>query len=116
VLASLDKTCPNCGFVITPDLVKRVDFSGLSARNAARSLRLRADVISRIELVCCEQSAVAMRVVARLASVKLAFLSWLDTTGWTRDRGNLLWGKFFAHGRGTIPRTCARRRHASAQY
>jgi ribosomal protein S27AE len=26
VRASLDKTCPNCGFTITPDLVKRVDF------------------------------------------------------------------------------------------
>jgi ribosomal protein S27AE len=26
VLASLDKTCPKCGFTITPDLVKRVDF------------------------------------------------------------------------------------------
>jgi len=24
--ASLDKTCPKCGFTITPDLVKRVDF------------------------------------------------------------------------------------------
>jgi len=26
VKASLDKTCPKCGFTITPDLVKRVDF------------------------------------------------------------------------------------------
>jgi predicted RNA-binding Zn-ribbon protein involved in translation (DUF1610 family) len=25
VRASLDKTCPKCGFTITPDLVKRVD-------------------------------------------------------------------------------------------
>jgi len=24
--ASLDKTCPRCGFTITPDLVMRVDF------------------------------------------------------------------------------------------
>jgi hypothetical protein len=37
-------------------------------RNVARRLRLRVDVMSRIELVSCEQSAVAMRVVARLAS------------------------------------------------
>jgi ribosomal protein S27AE len=26
VLASLNKTCPKCGFTIIPDLVKRVDF------------------------------------------------------------------------------------------
>jgi ribosomal protein S27AE len=26
VLASLDTKCPKCGFTITPDLVKRVDF------------------------------------------------------------------------------------------
>jgi len=26
VRASLDKTCPKCGFTITPDLVKRLDF------------------------------------------------------------------------------------------
>ena len=26
ILASLDKTCPKCGFIITPDVVKRVDF------------------------------------------------------------------------------------------
>ena len=26
VRASLDKTCPKCGFTITPDAVKRVDF------------------------------------------------------------------------------------------
>jgi ribosomal protein S27AE len=26
VLASLDRICPKCGFVITPDLVKRIDF------------------------------------------------------------------------------------------
>ena len=25
VRASLDNTCPKCGFTITPDLVKRVD-------------------------------------------------------------------------------------------
>jgi hypothetical protein len=85
-------------------------------RNVARRLRLRVEVISRIELVCCEQSAVAMRVVARLASVQLAFLSWLNTTGWTRDRGNLLWGEFFSHSRGTISQTLWRRRHASAQF
>ena len=59
-------------------------------RNEARRLRLRVDVMSRVELLSCEQSAVAVRTVAWLASVKLAFLQWLDTTGWTRDRGNLL--------------------------
>jgi ribosomal protein S27AE len=26
VMAALNKTCPKCGFVITPDQVKRVDF------------------------------------------------------------------------------------------
>ena len=25
-MASLDKICPKCGFTITPDLVRRVDF------------------------------------------------------------------------------------------
>jgi hypothetical protein len=39
--------------------------------------------------------------------LSLAFLSWLDTTSWTRDGRNLLWGEFFSHDRGTIPRTCA---------
>jgi hypothetical protein len=75
-------------------------------RNVAKCLRLRVDFISRIELVFCEQSAVAMRVVARLASVKLAFLSSLDTTGWTRNRGNLLWGEFFSHSEGQYPKPC----------
>jgi hypothetical protein len=37
VLALLDKTCPKCGFTITPDPVKRVDSIWSNARNAARN-------------------------------------------------------------------------------
>jgi hypothetical protein len=38
-----------------------------------------------------------MRSVARLASVKLALLSLLGTTGWTTDSEYLLWAEFFFH-------------------
>jgi hypothetical protein len=31
VQASLDKKCPKCGFTITPDLVKRVDFERMES-------------------------------------------------------------------------------------
>jgi hypothetical protein len=65
--------------------------------------------------ICCDPSAVAMRFVAWLASVKLAFLSWLGTTGWTRDSENLFWAEFCFHDRGTIPQTGDGRRPASAQ-
>ena len=37
VLASLDTKCPKCGFTITPDLVKRVDFERMECRSAGRS-------------------------------------------------------------------------------
>jgi ribosomal protein S27AE len=37
VLASLDKTCPKCGFTITPDLVKRVDFERIECPECGRS-------------------------------------------------------------------------------
>ena len=83
---------------------------------AERLQELKASKDSQAETLaikeaCRKQSAVAMRVVARLASVKLAFLSWLGTTVWTRDRGNMLWGELFSHSRGTISQTLCRRRH-----
>jgi hypothetical protein len=31
VLASLDTKCPKCGFTITPDLVKRLDFDRMES-------------------------------------------------------------------------------------
>jgi ribosomal protein S27AE len=38
VRASLDKTCPKCGFTITPDLVKRVDFERMECPNCGERL------------------------------------------------------------------------------
>ena len=55
-----------------------------------------------------------MRAVARLASVEVAPLFWVGTTCRARDSEYLLWSEFFSHGRGTIPQTLWRRRHASA--
>jgi ribosomal protein S27AE len=39
VLASLDKTCPKCGFTITPDLVKRVDFERIECPKCGERFR-----------------------------------------------------------------------------
>jgi hypothetical protein len=56
-----------------------------------------------------------MRVVARLASAKVALLPSGGTTCGTRDSEYLLWGEFFFHSRSTISQTLWLRRHASAQ-
>jgi ribosomal protein S27AE len=40
VLASLDKTCPKCGFTITPDLVKRVDFERIECPECGEKFQL----------------------------------------------------------------------------
>ena len=37
VLASMDKTCPKCGFTITPDRVKRVDFERMECPKCGES-------------------------------------------------------------------------------
>jgi hypothetical protein len=65
--------------------------------------------------VRCDQSAVAMRAVARLAGVELAFLSRGGTTCGTSDNEYLLRGEFFFHSRGRILQALWRRRHASVQ-
>ena len=39
VLASLDKPCPKCGFTITPDLVKRVDFERIQCPKCGEKFR-----------------------------------------------------------------------------
>lgn len=48
--------------------------------------------------VCCNQSAVAMRVGARLTCTKLTPRSRSSATGWATDREYLLEGEFFLHG------------------
>jgi ribosomal protein S27AE len=42
VLASLDKTCPKCGFTITPDLVKRLDFERMECPKCGEKFQPRA--------------------------------------------------------------------------
>jgi len=39
VQASLDKTWPKCGFTITPDLVKRVDFERIECPKCGEKFR-----------------------------------------------------------------------------
>jgi len=39
VRASLDTKCPKCGFTITPDLVKRVDFERLECPKCGERFR-----------------------------------------------------------------------------
>jgi ribosomal protein S27AE len=39
VQASLDKTCPKCGFTITPDLVKQVDFERIECPKCGEKFR-----------------------------------------------------------------------------
>jgi hypothetical protein len=43
VRTSLDKTCPKCGFTITPDLVKRVDLEQLECPKYGEKVRPNAD-------------------------------------------------------------------------
>jgi hypothetical protein len=73
----------------------------------------KADVISRTDLFCCDQAAIAMRTCPGLASIKLAPLSWGSTTCGTSDSEYLLWGEFFFHGGRRIPQTLRRSRRAS---
>ena len=39
--ASLDKTCRKCGFTITPDQVKRVDFERIECPQCGERFRLQ---------------------------------------------------------------------------
>jgi ribosomal protein L37AE/L43A len=43
VQASLNKTCPKCGFTITPDLVKRVDFERMECPKCGEKFRPNAN-------------------------------------------------------------------------
>jgi ribosomal protein S27AE len=43
VQASLNKTCPKCGFTITPDLVKRVDFERVQCPKCGEKVRPSAN-------------------------------------------------------------------------
>jgi hypothetical protein len=56
--------------------------------------------------VCCDQSAVPMRLVARLASVKLALLPRSGTTSRTRDSEYLFWAEFCFHEGDNAAKTC----------
>jgi predicted RNA-binding Zn-ribbon protein involved in translation (DUF1610 family) len=38
--ASLDKTCPKCGFTITQDLVKRVDFERMECPKCGEKFQI----------------------------------------------------------------------------
>jgi ribosomal protein S27AE len=42
VLASLDTKCPKCGFTITPDLVKRLDFERMECPKCGERFQPRA--------------------------------------------------------------------------
>jgi ribosomal protein S27AE len=39
VRESLNKTCPKCGFTITPDLVKRMDFDRMKCPKCGEKFR-----------------------------------------------------------------------------
>ena len=54
---------------------------------------------------CCDQSAVAMRLKARLASGKLALFTRRNTTSRTRDSEYLFWAEFCFHGGEILPQT-----------
>jgi ribosomal protein S27AE len=45
--ASLNKTCPKCGFTITPDLVKRVDFDRMECPEVRREVLDEKNAVSQ---------------------------------------------------------------------
>ena len=57
----------------------------------------RADVMSRMDLVCCDQSAVAVRLCAGLAATKFALLSGRGATGRTKESKYLFRSELFFH-------------------
>jgi len=48
--------------------------------------------------ICCDQSAVSMRLAARLASINLTLLPRTSTTSRTTDSEYLFWAELFLHG------------------
>jgi hypothetical protein len=59
-------------------------------------------LLSRLELLCCDQATVAMRPYAGLAGVELALLARRGTTCGTSDSEYLLRSEFFFHSREII--------------
>jgi len=54
-------------------------------------------------LICCIQSAIPMRLRARLPSTKFTFLSRSCATGRTSDSEHLFWVEFLSHKENTAP-------------
>jgi hypothetical protein len=49
VRASLDKTCPKCGFTITPDQVKRVDFDRIECTKCCEKFQSNATGVKSVK-------------------------------------------------------------------
>src|SRR5450631_1914163 len=80
-----------------------VGFEGF--RDMSQSTETLGNVLNTVLLrswglgsICCDQSAVTMRLVARLASIKLTFLPRTSTTSRTTDSEYPCWAEFFFHG------------------
>jgi hypothetical protein len=63
------------------------------------SARRRNTTCYLASCICCNQSAVTMRLGARLTSAKLTLFFRSGTTGWTTDRQHLFTGEFSRHRR-----------------
>jgi hypothetical protein len=61
--------------------------------------------MSGVSSICCDQSAVAMRLRAQLASAKRTLLPRSSTTSRTTDSEYLFWIEFLFHGGEIIPPT-----------
>ena len=69
----------------------------ICANRAFRYSFLRRKVASGHGSIFCNHSAVAMRLRARLASVKLTSYPWRSTTSWTTNSEYSFWSEFFLH-------------------
>jgi hypothetical protein len=47
--------------------------------------------------IFCDQSAIYVRIIARLASVKFTFLPGSGSASWTADGEYLFWAEFLFH-------------------
>jgi hypothetical protein len=65
--------------------------------------------------ICCDQSAVAMRLAARLASIKLTLLPRTSTASRTTDSEYLFWAEFFFHGVDIAYTECPKPMHRKGQ-
>ena len=80
--------------------VVRFLHQGYGARRSSH----RRTLISRIEFICCDQSAVAVRFGALLASSQFALFSRSSTASGTGDSKYLCWARFCFH-REIMPKT-----------